>query len=246
MEVPGQDSAFRWTRRDLIAFLTFFIASVFFLPLLAFLVLRVFEPKLEFENFSNTQRILIQATMDILWLAFIVFLVKRRDHQPIFETLRFVRVRNRSLLRYALGGFLLALMSLLSSSLFFPTPSPSGIEKLPTAPWSLVLVLVFGSLVGPFLEEIVFRGFVFKVVEDVYAESLAVPVTTVLFAGLHLSQIGSNWPAFIVILVVGYVLTRVRQKTGSVIPSIVMHTTYNATILSIATLAWLITPAGRR
>jgi membrane protease YdiL (CAAX protease family) len=181
--------------------------------------------------------------MDILWFAFIVFLIKGRHHQPLFQTLRFVRVANTSLWRFALGGFLLAAMSLLASSLLFPTPSPSGIEKIPTAPISVAEYLVFGIFVGPFIEEIVFRGFVFKVVEDVYAESLAVPVTTVLFAGLHLSQLGSNWPAFIVILIVGYVLTRVRQKTGSVVPSIVMHTAYNGTILGIATVAFLLSPA---
>jgi membrane protease YdiL (CAAX protease family) len=237
---------FRWTRRDLIAFVSFFIATVIFLPLLAFLVLRVFDPALQMENFSNTQKVLIQATMDTLWIAFILFLVKGRHHQPIFRTLRFVRAENASPIKFALAGFLMALISILLSSVLFPAPSPSGIEKLPNAASSLVLVLVFGSLMGPVLEEIVFRGFVFKVVEDVYAASLAVPVTTVLFAGLHLSQLGSNWPAFLVILVVGYLLTLVRQKTGSIIPSIIMHTTYNATILGIAAFAWMLTPGAKR
>ena len=246
MAIREPDVPFRWTRLDLIAFISFFIASIFFLPLLAFLLLRVFEPTLQFENFSTVQRVLIQATMDALWLAFIVFLVKGRHRQPIFQTLRFVRIGKAAMLRYALGGFLLALIFVFLSSLLFPTPSPSGIEKLPETPLSLTLVLLFGAVVGPFLEEVVFRGFVFKVVEDVYAASLAVPVTTVLFAGLHLSQLGSNWPAFLVILGVGYVLTLVRQRTGSVISSIIMHTTYNATILGIAAFASIFAPGPKR
>ena len=101
-------------------------------------------------------------------------------------------------------------------------------------------------LVAIQLDWMVFRGVVFKVVEDVYAASLAVPVTTVLFAGLHLSQLGSNWPAFLVILGVGYVLTLVRQRTGSVISSIIMHTTYNATILGIAAFASIFAPGAKR
>jgi membrane protease YdiL (CAAX protease family) len=185
------------------------------------------------ENFSSAQKVLIQATMDVLWIGFILFLVKGRHGQPILRTLRCVRVPGQSLARFALAGFLMALaVSLLSS--FLPAPSHSAIEMSPEAPLSMALVILFGSVLGPALEEIVFRGFLYKVVEDAYAESLAVPVTTVVFAGLHLSQLGSNWPAFIVILVVSYVLTLVRQRTGSVIPSIIMHTTYNTTILGIA------------
>ena len=47
MAIREPDVPFRWTRLDLIAFISFFIASIFFLPLLAFLLLRVFEPTLQ-------------------------------------------------------------------------------------------------------------------------------------------------------------------------------------------------------
>jgi membrane protease YdiL (CAAX protease family) len=109
----------------------------------------------------------------------------------------------------------------------------------------LLLVVLFGSVPGPILEELVFRGFLFKVVEDAYDASLAVPVTAILFAGLHLSQLGGNWPAFIVIFIVGYLLTVVRRRTGSVVPSMVMHIAYNSTILGITAMAMLKGPASR-
>jgi membrane protease YdiL (CAAX protease family) len=159
--------------------------------------------------------------------------------------LNFVGGQRFSIPRFAVAGFLLALIFLLLSS-FFPAPSKSAIEALPENIPSLALVVLFGSILGPILEEIVFRGFLFKVVEDAYDASLAVPVTALLFAGLHLSQLAGNWPAFAVIFVVGYVLTVVRRRTGSIIPSIIMHTAYNSTILGISALAIIIGHGARR
>ncbi len=57
-----------------------------------------------------------------------------------------------------------------------------------------------------------------------------------LFAALHLSQLRGNWPAVIVIFLVGYVLTLVRYRTDSLIPSVIMHTAYNAMIFGISAL----------
>jgi membrane protease YdiL (CAAX protease family) len=236
---PEQDS-FRWGRRDLIAFATFFIATVVFLPFIAFLILRAFQPNLQMKNFSTSQKIVIQAAMDLLWIAFIFFLAKGLHGQPILRTLRVVRTPVGLIVRFAIAGVLLGLLIALLS-MFLPVSSRSVVEGAA----SLTLVVLFGGILGPILEEIVFRGFVFKVVEDAYDASLAVPVTTLLFAGLHLSQLGGSWAAFIVILILGYLLTVVRQRTGSLIPSIIMHTAYNSTILGLGALATMLGHAGR-
>jgi len=48
-----------------------------------------------------------------------------------------------------------------------------------------------------------------------------------------------------VILLVGYVLTIVRQRTHSVIPSVIIHTAYNAMIFGAAALGALLGSVGR-
>jgi membrane protease YdiL (CAAX protease family) len=242
VEFPASEQAsFRWGRRDLIAFATFFIVTVIFLPFVAFLVLHAFEPTVQMENFSSTQRIWIQAAMDLLWIAFIFLLVKGLHGQPILRTLRVVRTPLSTIARFAIAGVLLGLVIVMLSQ-FLPVSSGAAVEGAA----SLTLVVLFGGVLGPILEEIVFRGFVFKVVEDAYDASLAVPVTTVLFAGLHLPQLGGSWSAFVVILIVGYLFTVVRRRTGSLIPSIMMHTAYNSTILGLGALATMLGHAGRR
>ena len=51
-----------------------------------------------------------------------------------------------------------------------------------------------------------------------------------------MSQLRGNWPAVIVIFLVGYVLTVVRHRTDSLIPSVIIHTAYNAMIFGISAI----------
>ena len=237
MEASGSEQPgwFRWGRPDLVAFAVFFIATVFFLPLVAFFVLRVFDPQLQIETLSGVQQILVQALMDIVLVAFILLLVKALHGQPILPTLHIIK-HDRQIGRLILAGALLALTVLLASS-FFPSPSKSPLERLLTTRSSVVVFVIFGIALAPLLEEIIFRGFLFTALEDVYGVRAAVPVTAFLFAALHVSQLRGNWPAVAVIFVVGYVFTVVRRRSGSIIPSVIMHTAYNTMIFGISALA---------
>ena len=229
-----QEGGFRWRKPDLIAFTSFFVATVILLPVGIFALLRLLQPGLRIENLSGVQQILIQALMDLVLVAFISFLVKIHN-RPILRTLHFIQGEHLALRRLVTTGALLALAVLLVSS-FFPTPSESPLEKLLTTTSSVVVFVVFGVAVAPLIEEIIFRGFLFTALADVYGPGAAVPVTAILFAALHVSQLRGNWPAVAVILFVGYVLTVIRKRTDSVIPSVIVHTTYNSMIFGISAL----------
>jgi membrane protease YdiL (CAAX protease family) len=94
--------------------------------------------------------------------------------------------------------------------------------------------------VAPLLEEIIFRGFIYTLLADLYSPRVAVPITAVLFAGLHVSQLRGNLPAVLLILFVGYILTLVRKRSNSLIPSVIMHTAYNSMIFGISALSTLV------
>src|SRR5262245_32618939 len=215
--VPQQGtSSFRWEVLDLIAFFAFSVATVVFLPGALFLVLRLFQPGLQVKNLSGVQQILIQALMDIVLVGFIVFLVAAVHRMPVLRTLYFVPNEYLRIGRLILGGVFLAVTVLVISS-FLPTPSESPLEKLLTTTPSIVLFVVFGITMAPLFEEIIFRSFIFSALEDLIGWKMAVPITTVTFAALHLTQLSGILPAVAVILLVGYVLTIVRYRTNSVI-----------------------------
>src|SRR5678815_2734609 len=128
--VPEQELPFRWERRDLLAFVAFFIGTVFFLPGIAFLLFRVFQPGLEIQHLTGVQLILIQTVMDFLVVGFIFLLIAIHG-QPIPRTLRLGYTGNLHLVRWILRGFALAITVLVISSLF-PQPADSPLEKLLT------------------------------------------------------------------------------------------------------------------
>jgi membrane protease YdiL (CAAX protease family) len=234
--VPGEEPQFQFGRQDLIAFAMFFVATVVFLPGGAILFYRLFQADLTLESLSGVQLLLIQILMDFLLVGFILFLVSILHGRPFLRTLHFIPSQQLSMGRLTAGGIFLALTVLLVSS-FFPPPSDSPLEKLLTTTPSMVLFVVFGIAFAPLLEETIFRGFIFTALMDLYGWKAAVPLTALLFAALHISQLSGNWPSVAMILAVSYVFTVVRHRTNSVVPSIIMHTTYNATIFAAGILA---------
>jgi len=233
--VSSQDPLFRWEPLDLVIFVAFFAVTLVFLPVGSFLLFQFFQPDLTIETLSGVQQISMQALMDCLLVWFILLLINKLHRRPILSTLHFTRTENMAVGRLIAAGAFLAITVLLVSS-FFPTPSDSPLEKLLTTTPSLVMFVVFGIAAAPILEEIIFRGFLFTALMDLFGWRVAVVITSVLFAGLHLSQLRGNWPAVFVIFLVGFVLTLVRYRTDSLMPSVIMHTAYNAMIFGISAI----------
>jgi uncharacterized protein len=233
--VLSQDPPFRWEPLDLVIFVAFFAVTLVFLPVGSFLLFQFFQPDLTIETLSGVQQIFMQALMDCLLVGFILLLIKKLHRRPILSTLHFTRTENMAVGRLIAAGAFLAITVLLVSS-FFPTPSDSPLEKLLTTTPSIVMFVVFGIAAAPILEEIIFRGFLFTALMDLFGWRVAVVTTSVLFAALHVSQLRGNWPAVIVIFLVGFVLTLVRYRTDSLIPSVIMHTAYNAMIFGISAI----------
>jgi membrane protease YdiL (CAAX protease family) len=113
-------------------------------------------------------------------------------------------------------------------------------------------------IAAPLVEEFVFRGILLSFLQRIFhrnwsletlicCSNTAVPstvssqglasrygaivITSVLFAGLHVGQGAAYIPLFFLALALGYV----TQKTGSIIPAIIMHVCLNS--LSTITLA---------
>ena len=97
-------------------------------------------------------------------------------------------------------------------------------------PWRLALFVIV-VLAGPFLEEVFFRGALFRPLKKENPPLGIVFVSSLLFALVHLEK-----QIFIPIAIVGITLGILRNASGSLIPSIIMHTTFNgAAFLSLYT-----------
>jgi membrane protease YdiL (CAAX protease family) len=129
------------------------------------------------------------------------------------------------------AGVVLALVSQLIPVLF-PSNKTFPIEKMikdPISGWSMAL---FGVCIAPFVEEMFFRGMIYPVIEKRWGLEAAVLGSAVLFASIHSAQLGGALPELGAIFLVGVALGYVRGRSGSLLPSFLMHTAYNATLFA--------------
>lgn len=77
---------------------------------------------------------------------------------------------------------------------------------------------------GPAVEELLFRGFLFGWLRPRIGAALTIFTTAASWAVLHYEY---SWQVILVILVDGILLGLARWRTGSVVPPIIMHMAYN-------------------
>lgn len=123
----------------------------------------------------------------------------------------------------ALGLLLLAVMRLLA-----PTPHDTPLTRLAGTEigrW----VLVFAALVlAPPIEEFVFRGVLYEGFRERMPAAVAMLLVTVLFTALHLTEVVHYAPAIGLIALLSVATLLLRTATGSLLPAVAAHFTYNA------------------
>jgi len=115
---------------------------------------------------------------------------------------------------------------------------PPGIEdKFPevfrasTAPQRAVYALLI-VVVGPLLEEVFFRGALFRLLTRRYAFDTVILVTAILFAVAHLEP-----QMFLPIGVVGLAMAFLRHASGSIVPSFLLHASFNGVSFALTVRA---------
>lgn len=172
--------------------------------------------------------VVMQVIWETLWLLFIYHTVSVKYRQPFWQGIRWLRTP-RGPKFYLLGGIVLAVVAQAVFSLF-PSENNLPIEKLFSSPGSAYLLALFGICIAPFMEEMVFRGFFYPVFERLWGFVAAVLFTALLFALIHAPQLGGGLSEMVAIFCVGVVLSYARGKTGSLLPSYLLHLGYNATL----------------
>jgi uncharacterized protein len=101
-------------------------------------------------------------------------------------------------------------------------------------------MLIFFGLIAivfaPVFEELFFRGFVQPLLSRTLGTLAGIVITALLFGALHGFEYSWVWQYTVFISLVGIVLGFVRARTGSTIPSTVMHGFFNA--VSVVALAF--------
>jgi membrane protease YdiL (CAAX protease family) len=105
-----------------------------------------------------------------------------------------------------------------------------------------LLLMVMSVLLAPFVEETVFRGYIYPVVGRTFGVFTGVVATGTVFGLLHAEQLWGGWFQIALLVVVGIVFTWVRAATRTVFASFLLHISYNSYIL----LGFLLSANGFR
>ena len=184
--------------------------------------------------------LIVQGVWWALVMAFLYYIVVLKHGMPFAEGVNWLPVGSK--LKYIAGGFAMAIAVTALANILPMPDEPSPLEVLlEEAKRYLPLFVVFGVLIAPAVEEVVFRGFVFGILERAHGVKAAIVATAALFAAPHSTQYGGHWQIIVILFLVGVVLGVVRARTGSTLATTYLHAAYNTTFM-IAMVAAEIAP----
>jgi uncharacterized protein len=100
-----------------------------------------------------------------------------------------------------------------------------------------LFIAVATVLVAPWIEEAAMRGFLYTALERRFGFWRAAVVSGAVWAGIHLVP-----GVLILFTVVGVALADLRRRTGSILPGVAMHGTWNAFAVAFSGAGVLVVP----
>ncbi|MBD3426724.1 MAG: CPBP family intramembrane metalloprotease [Candidatus Omnitrophica bacterium] len=101
----------------------------------------------------------------------------------------------------------------------------------------IVLAVLF---VAPFVEEVVFRGFLYPAFNKYMGIFPSVVLTSVVFTFAHYSQVRESYTFMVALFSLSIIITYVRAKTGSTWIAIIMHHVYNLVTVGMGFLDYFL------
>ena len=164
----------------------------------------------------------------IFGLLYLLTVVRRSS--PLWPALKLHRTPAKWLQIGTLGGVLLG-VGVQFAPVLLPDQESFPLKELFSTPASAYTLSLFAVTLAPFMEELIFRGFMFRIFNSRFGVYAAVLITAVLFWSIHLPQYWNAWNHLLLLAIVALALSGLRAWAGSLLPCIMMHTVYNLVVV---------------
>ena len=171
----------------------------------------------------------LQLAYYILLIGLLYLLITVFHRLPFGRSLRLLPLPISQLAQGLAAGALLALLVNFLNVIFPPVVTPA-FERLFSSQAAALLVITASLLMAPLVEEIIFRGYIYTVLERIWGVAPAVLLSGVLFGSIHFPQLWPGYFQMFLLCVVGVVFSLARARTGTTLASIALHFGYNAII----------------
>lgn len=243
---PAPPEGAPWDALDLVFTLMAVIGSLFLAEILGLVTLAVvgaaragsaFQASELFKQYGTSApfQMLVQFVSYALVMMFVFLTAQVKYHRSLGSALQWKSMGPNTWM-FLPAGMAVAIVSMLTQAIM-PTEKHFPIEKLFKDPVSGYTLALFGVLVAPIVEETLFRGMLYPVLERRWGLEVAVLGSSLVFASIHAPQLAGGIPQLAVIFMVGVLLGYVRGRTGSLVPGWLIHTGYNATLFSAVCVA---------
>jgi uncharacterized protein len=221
--VPRRWPAWGW---EDVALLVGAVLPAFGLGLVLMRVLRRLAPDLF--GLVAVSTLTFQLFIYLFMVGALFLLISGKYGQPFWTSLGWTMAFRGAILSILAGPLLAVGVSVLGVMMRAPEVR-DPIRQMITGRVSLAVVVVFGVLVAPFVEELFFRGFLFPLVARSIGPWLGMVATAVLFALPHGAQNEWAWQQLTLIALAGVAFGFARYRTGATSASFLMHASFNAT-----------------
>jgi uncharacterized protein len=232
-----------WSGWDVLAIAVLtFVAGAILQVVVAKIAQSVWYPREDLLEIMSGNPILLLVSQFLVYVpvaAFMVLLVKSKDRAPFWQSIRWNWPQSVWAM-LVLGAGMFFVLTLLEA--FLPMPKDTPFEHLFDNPFDAYLLSILAVTLGPLMEELFFRGFLYPVIARRMGVVWGIVLSALPFGLLHLQQYGWAWAAGLIIFLVGMVCGAVRAVSKSVGASFLVHAGYNGTQMVIA----LVTTHGFR
>ncbi|HEX2832320.1 MAG TPA: CPBP family glutamic-type intramembrane protease [Thermoanaerobaculia bacterium] len=149
------------------------------------------------------------------------------------------RAQPRAIALWAIAGTVISALYMSGVQWLVPpdpsTPAGPLAQAAASGGLNRVMWIVLALLFAPLVEEFFFRGVLLKGFTNSWGLWPGAIVTTILFVLLHLMETIHYWPATVAVTAMAIAVFVARKTTGSLVPPIAMHFSYNLTIVLFST-----------
>lgn len=185
---------------------------------------------------EKTNLIVIISTVLSLLILWLFFLIRRKKLTRESEMVRFDPKLIPAILLLALGltGFINTVLNLLPESWLNSYAEASDSLNYGSFP----AMVISTGLCAPLLEEIMFRGLILSRLKKAMPAWVAILISSVLFGLAHGQILWFTYAAFL-----GVILCLVKERTGSILSTMLIHVIFNNLGTLISCFEFEITPA---
>lgn len=166
-----------------------------------------------------------------LWFGCLYALLKMKYGQPFWLSMAWVG-RWQEIVWGLLSGPVVAVMVAVVGVLLKTPDLEMPMKEFLNSRASIIMMGFFAVTLGPFCEELAFRGFLLPLLARTFGNWGGIVLSALPFTLLHGPQYSWSWRHLLLILFAGITFGWMRYRTGSTAVATAMHASYNLTFFA--------------